>query len=513
MPNDCPLSKGSLVIGYLRVSGEEQKERGTIMGQRDELERYTELHGLRLAHPPFVDEARAGSSVAPRDGFQDMIAFTHQEPRPCDGIVFWSWSRFSRDQDDAHFYKADLRRRGYVLISLSGGIPADTGLDYVLESLIHWKDQEYLRQLGANSRRGLHLIARKGYAPGGFPPRGYKREYTETDVGGKVRRVAQWVPDPESAPLVRKAFELKASGATTKQILEETHLFRTTNSLTWFWKNKTYLGYRKCDDLEIPGAHEAIIDQELWDRVQARLRERPKRHGSWPPGTHPKQKVSKYLLSGLIRCAQCGSAMIGSRDKLRSGNHFRFYICGRRKRSGIAGCPSGKLKAALIEDAVMGCIMDRILTAGYAKELLQAVEAELNGQSEALRQEVMRLRQRLSGVNRAIYYLLDSVERDGSKAARERLLEREAEKAEVQADLRVLDAQAKAASLHIADAALEDALTRLRDSLNAGDVVERRAILRRFVLRVEADKERARLVYTFPLMTGPIWQCPQGGSI
>ena len=509
---DCPLPEGALVIAYLRVSGEAQKERGTIVSQAEDLEHYIEAHGLRLARPPFVDEAKPGWSVAPRDAFQQMIAFTRLDPRLCDGVIFWSWSRFSRDQDDAHFYKADLRRRGYILISLSDGIPADTGMDYVMESLIHWKDQEYLTQLSLQTKRGLHLIAQKGYAPGGFPPRGYKREYEELDLGaGSKRRVARWVPDPEWAPVVRRAFELKASGATTKEILAETHVFNAVNSLTWLWRNRTYLGIRKCGEIEIAGAHQAIIDQELWDRVQARLRERPDRTAPWVPGRHPRQRASNYLLSGLLRCAECGSAMVGSQDALRSGNLFRFYICSQRKRTGIAGCPTGKLKAGLIEGAVMNCVSGRILTAGYAKELLEAVEAELDGSRETTRAEISRLSHRLSGINRSIYHLLDSVEQDGSKAARQRLLQREGEKAGIEAELRALHAQASATGLRMSDVALEDALKGLRDSLAAGDVEHRRGILRQFVVRIEAARDRANLVYVFPLPTGAIDTCPQGG--
>jgi site-specific DNA recombinase len=512
MLDECPLPEGSLVIAYLRVSGDIQKERGTIMGQREELDRYVRAHKLRMAQPAFVDEAKAGSSVAPRDGFQAMLAFARQEPRPCDGIVFWSWSRFARDQDDAHFYKADLRRRGYTLISLSDGIPSDTGFDYVIESLIHWKDQEYLAQLAADTKRGLHLIARKGFAPGGFPPRGYKATHTQIDLGGKSRRVAQWVPDPAWAPAVKRAFEMKAHGATTKQILQETRLFNTTNSLTWFWRNKTYLGFRKCGDLEIPAAHEPLVSQELWDQVQARLHDRPQRGCPWAPGAHPKQKVSSYLLSGLIRCGQCGSAMIGSRDRLRSGSEFRFYVCGKRKRSGIAGCPSGKLNAAAVEDAVMGFVMGRLLRAGYARELLEATVAELNGQSEPRRRERARLERQLSEVNRAIYHLLNAVEKDGSQAARRRLQEREAEKHGFEADLRVLAAQARGCNLGIDDTVLEDALASLRATLTEGDVVQRRLVLRRFVVNIEAARDRAKLIYRFPLATGPIWQCPQRNS-
>lgn len=41
-----------------------------------------------------------------------MIDLARDNHETVDGIAFWSWSKFARDEDDAHFYKADLRRRG-----------------------------------------------------------------------------------------------------------------------------------------------------------------------------------------------------------------------------------------------------------------------------------------------------------------------------------------------------------------------------------------------------------------
>ena len=65
--DDCPLPPGSSIYAYLRVSGEDQAERGTpIAGQRQELEGYIQKHGLVLAHPAFIDEARSRPSSAGR---------------------------------------------------------------------------------------------------------------------------------------------------------------------------------------------------------------------------------------------------------------------------------------------------------------------------------------------------------------------------------------------------------------------------------------------------------------
>jgi len=46
------------------------------------------------------------------------------------------------------------------------------------------------------------------------------------------------------------------------------------------FRNKTYLGIRKCGDLEIENAHGPLVSREAWDAVQATLRERPQKGGA-----------------------------------------------------------------------------------------------------------------------------------------------------------------------------------------------------------------------------------------
>lgn len=50
----------------------------------------------------------------------------------------------------------------------------------------------------------------------------------------------------------------------------------------------------------------------------------------------------------------------------------------------------------------------------------------------------------------------------------------------------------------------------MRDDLTTGDIRKKRDVLTRFVDRIEAEKERATLWYTFPLAKGAIKRCPQG---
>jgi len=144
------LEAGARVWIYVRVSSEQQVNRETpIEGQISELRRFAEEHGWVVARV-FTDEAQGGS-YDQREAFQEMMEESKRRPRPVDGILVWNFSRFARDQLDAQFYKADLRRRGYILISYSDDIPAGD-FSTVIEAFIDWKNQRYLEDLSKDTR-------------------------------------------------------------------------------------------------------------------------------------------------------------------------------------------------------------------------------------------------------------------------------------------------------------------------------------------------------------------------
>jgi len=162
------LPEGSRVVVYGRHSpGEGQ----SIHSQADAMRRWVEERGW-LRDREFYDEAIEGSR-SDRAAFQEMLAYLQQHPRPVDGVVVWNTSRFGRDQLDSQFYKADLRRRGYVVVGKEDGIE-QSPLAPVLESMLEWKAQQDLAVIGADTKRGLEYLARNGYWPGGQLPKGYR---------------------------------------------------------------------------------------------------------------------------------------------------------------------------------------------------------------------------------------------------------------------------------------------------------------------------------------------------
>lgn len=295
---------------------------------------------------------------------------------------------------------------------------------------------------------------------------------------------------------------MKAQGATTLEILKKTGLFKAKNSATWFFRNETYLGIRKCGDLQTPNAHEPLIDEETWDKVQATLVKSPTKGKRWSQEReHPSRAARPYLLSGLIRCGYCGSAMIGravTRGS-RRGKRWRFYLCGKKNREGWAACKSGQIGAEMVESEVMGKVLDRVLDQAYLAQLLEEVNKTLVQGMDGLDFEITHAERSLEKTNRAIEALLDLAERDGSAAATGRLRMREEEKDHLEATLHRLRARLERGRVRVSEEVFADAVQRLKGNLQEGSIRERRRVLKTFVQKIEATSDKGILYYTFPL--------------
>jgi site-specific DNA recombinase len=509
----CPFTPGSRMWGYGRDSGGiEQQE--SVASQRKAIEEYCRRNSLVLVHF-FADEARIGSTTIGRDALEDLLYMARREAQTVDGIIFWSFSRLARDQLDSQFIKADLRRRGYVVHSMTDDIPSGEFAP-VIEALIDWKNERFLEDLSKDVRRGLHDLARDGYAPGGFPPRGYLAKKVQIGVkrDGTPRIVSKWVVDPELGPRVKKAFEMRAGGASYKEVHEATQVMGTFGSYVTMFRNCTYLGIRKCGELEIEDAHAPLVSRELWDAVQATLRKRPEKGGRWPKGkSHPMRVNSPYLLSGLAYCPICGSAMVSGEDNV-SGNRktpWPFYLCGRKKREGWHSCPSGKIGVRGPEEGVLRIVATRVLTPDFVMALIAEANQRMSREQPKVQEQIGETEQQLADLEQVIANLLDLAERFGAASAGPRIAEREAERAQVQIRLRRLEQQREARELAISPEMVQSTLTPMREALNEGDIRTKRDLLSKVVAKIATGPTGAKLSYTFPLhemtemYTAPPW--------
>jgi hypothetical protein len=211
---------------------------------------------------------------------------------------------------------------------------------------------------------------------GGVPPLGY-----DPPLDPKVRALAL---NPDEAETVRTLFALCDQGmglavvereAAALGLRSKRHLFRSGRAqggnllsrgqIHKILTNPVYIGKIRHKDRVWPGQHPAIIDQALWDRVQAQLQAasgRP-RGRSGQAGTDPDPSP----LRGKLR-DETGDRLTPTHT-VRKGKALRYYISNRLIRGG-PDATGWRLPAGTLETLVRRLIADHLATAAASHRLL-----------------------------------------------------------------------------------------------------------------------------------------------
>lgn len=324
-------------VVYARYSSHKQGEQ-SIEGQLAAAYKYASEHGYTIIHE-YIDRAQTGRNDD-REQFQQMLKDTAK--RQFEAIIIWKIDRFGRNREEIAFNKYRCKKNGVKVLYTAESIP-DTPEGIILEAVLEGMAEYYSVQLATNVKRGMDNVARKGQSVGGTIPLGYRT--------GSDKRLEL---DPQTAPLVKRIFEMYAEGYTQKEIIDMLNAEGlrnrkgkplTVNSIHALLKNKKYIGIYHYDGKEYPEAYiPAIIDAETFAKVQDLL-VRNKRA--------PARKWTKaeYLLTGKLFCGSCGHTMVGESGTGKSGAKYLYYNCLEKKKR--HGCKKKAVRKGWIEELVL----------------------------------------------------------------------------------------------------------------------------------------------------------------
>jgi hypothetical protein len=109
--------------------------------------------------------------------------------------------------------------------------------------------------------------------------------------------------------------------------------------------NRAYIGEAVHKGENYPGEHDAVIDREAWDRVQAILLESPRKRAAQTRADTPA------LLKGLLFGPD---GAVFSPTHTRKGDRlYRCYVSQTVLKHGAGACPVGRVPAGEIEAAVI----------------------------------------------------------------------------------------------------------------------------------------------------------------
>lgn len=298
-------------FSYIRVSTQRQGQIGTSLGeQQSAIERYAAKWNLDIIRR---FEERETAAKLGRPVFLEMLKALKQGK--AEGVIIHKIDRSARNLKDwadlgtlidtgleVHFSSESLD-----LTSRGGRLSAD--IQAVVAS-------DYIRNLREETKKGIYGRLKQGLYP--FPAVvGY------LDGGkGQPKR-----PDPDQAPLIRRAFELYATGDWGLIALSE-EMYRaglrnknggrvTINGLSTILHNPFYTGIIRIEKTgeAFAGIHTPIIHPKLYDLVQAVLAGK----------NIKKQSRHFFVFRRQIRCLTCGKLLIPELKKT-----YTYYRCHAR---------------------------------------------------------------------------------------------------------------------------------------------------------------------------------------
>ena len=326
--------KEKITALYERLSrdDEQQGESNSITNQKKYLEDYARAKGFRnIRH--FTDDGYSGTNFN-RPGFTALLE--EVKAGNVGTILIKDMSRIGRNYLQVGFYTEILfPDKGVRFIAVNNNIDSDNPTENEFTPFLNIMNEWYARDTSKKIKAIFRNRMEHGIRVSGAIPYGYKMAEDKS-----------LLVDPEAAEVVKRIFAMAAEGMPLRSIGEKLTADKVLiPSAYWdqkegmvsrnhrytdpcFWSNsaiatildrKEYLGHtvlgktvrdsfkskkrRKATEDELlffPDTHEAIVDQDTWDRAN-KLRKRA------PKKTH--YGSTYHRLSGMAFCADCGSRM------------------------------------------------------------------------------------------------------------------------------------------------------------------------------------------------------------
>lgn len=416
------IQKYTILYGRLSQEDTRLGESNSIQNQRILLEKYAHDHGFE--NTIFLSDDGYSGTNFERPSWKKIEGMI--ERGEVETLIVKDLSRLGREYlQVGYLIEIYFPQKGVRFIAVNDAVDSLVESSNDFNPIRNWANELHAKDTSKKVRSIKKLQAERGERSGGKIPYGYKRR--EFDC-------KEIIPDEETAPIVKRIFDMCAGGKGPSQIariLEKeqvltpahhyyrkygkghagmdmdrpygwssssvTHILDSVvylghnhaqKSTTISYKNKTKVDIPENEQIIVENTHEPLITQEIWDIVKD-----VRAHKRRPP----KHMDEPNMFAGLVFCADCGKPMVLYRTESikRSQFHLKCYTYGKKGKN---YCTPHQIRATDLEQVILD---DLRRVTHFARMKERQFAAYINAKNSAvLKQEIKVLQKEVDAMQR-----------------------------------------------------------------------------------------------------------------
>lgn len=409
---------------YTRVSTPGQAEEGYSIDEQEKLlTDYCIRNGYEVVRC-YSDKGVSGKNIENRPEMKRLLSDAKEGK--FDMVISWKINRMSRTLEDVIKIIDMLEKHNVTYKSYSESFDTTTPAGKMQFQMMAMIGEFERSTIAENVKMGMTAKAKSGEWCGGSVL-GYDLARDESSEKGKNKLVI----NQKEAVIVRFIFNEYSKGRGYKTITNEMNNlgyktkkgnFFSVGPIRDILNNPVYIGkirynlHRNCNDkrrksinpnpLIVDGKHEAIIDIDTWNRVQALLQEKK--------GKAPRVYDGEYPLTGILKCLVCGAGMVISRNgkRKKDGMKVAYYACGAWKNQGTAVCHSNAIRADKANEYVFDRLSELLSNDRMIKDIVDNINRERKKKTQPNKQLIVKVEREITKLERRKKKIFEGYEDD-----------------------------------------------------------------------------------------------------
>lgn len=414
---------------YTRVSTIEQSEEGYSIDEQERLLRSWAEKNNYEVYKCYSDRGISGKDIKNRPALKELLK--DAEEKKFDMVISWKINRISRKLADVLKIVDILEKNDITFKSYSEPFETDTPagkMQFQMMALIGEFERGTIAQ---NVKMGMCAKAKSGEWCGGRVL-GYDLVPIDSQEGAKRKKNRLTINEKE-AEAVRFIFNEYVNGkgykAITNQLNKLSYKTKKGNdfsvgSIREILTNPVYIGKVRynvrqnwsekrrrninANPIITDGIHEPIIEEGLWDKVQAIMESKK--------GKPSRIYDGEYPLTGILKCPKCGAGMVISRttNKLADGTKKRiaYYCCGAWKNKGTSVCNSNTIRVDKANEYVFNKLSELLSNEKMVETIVRNVNKERHNKINPAKKELERIDKELEKIDRKKTKLFEAYEEE-----------------------------------------------------------------------------------------------------